>query len=128
MEYHQRHGLDSTTAVSFGGKPVLLHPQNLDALCTAITRKGVEKVRAPKVPEAEACVVVTFADGAEFTIFEGEAASNGDDVAYILYTYEGKKTCIRLLGYKTVERVTACASLEGYYVENTAADGADGNG
>lgn len=93
-----------------------LHPANVMYFMEAVTRSGLLHKLIP--PFDQKGIVVTFADGAEYTVIDGGKGSDGKDVAYVIYRYNGKKYCYSLSGYETYNRVSDCVRPEGFGYPN----------
>ena len=93
-----------------------LHSANVVYFMEAVTRSGLLHKLIP--PLNQQGIVVTFADGAEYTVIDGGKGSDGKDVAYIIYRYENKKYCYSLSGYETYKRVSQCVRPEGFGYPN----------
>ncbi len=93
-----------------------LHVSNTSAFMQAVSRSGLTSRMLP--PSGDKGVVVTFPDGAEYTVVDGGTDSSGEDTAYIIYKYKGRTYYYSLSGYLTFDRVTRCISPEGFGVEN----------
>ena len=101
-----------------------LDPANVSYFMDAVTRGGLlYKMFSPRDKKG---IVVTFADGAEYTVVDGGKNSDGRDVAYIIYKYKNYSYCYSLTGYETYKRVSDCVSPEGFGYPNWVVD-EDGN-
>ena len=101
-----------------------LYTPNVSYFMEAVTRGGLlYKMISPGDKKG---IVVTFADGAEYTVVDGGKNSDGRDVAYIIYTYKNYSYCYSLTGYETYKRVSDCVRPEGFGYPNWVVD-EDGN-
>ena len=101
-----------------------LHTANVSYFLDAVSRSGLFfELFAPSDRKG---IVVTFADGAEYTVVDGGKNGDGKDVAYVFYRYQNKSYCYRLIGYETYKRVAECVSPEGFGYPNWVVD-EDGN-
>lgn len=93
-----------------------LDSANVSSFLQAVTRTGL--LFKPFAPGNQEGIVVTFPDGAEYTVIDGGKNSDGKDVAYIIYCYSDYKYCYSLTGYETYSRVSKCVSPEGFGYPN----------
>lgn len=93
-----------------------LHQANVSYFMDAVNRSGLLFIIFP--PSDRNGIVVTFADGAEYTVVDGGKNSDGKDVAYIFYKYKDEDYCYRLIGFDTYKRVSDCVSPEGFGYPN----------
>ena len=89
---------------------------NVLSFVDAVTRSSLLYEMFP--PGNQKGIVVTFADGAEYTVIDGGRKSDGRDVAYIIYRYKNEKYCYSLTGFETYKRVSDCVSPEGFGYPN----------
>ena len=103
---------------------IRLSPYNTSAFLTAVTRSGL--LHRYWIPRGKERVVVTFADGAVYTVADGGEDKDGHDIAYIIYQYNRHTYCFSLTGYETFQRVSQCVAPEGFGAPNeeTAPDSA----
>ncbi len=97
----------------------ILDPSNTASFMDAVTRSGLLHKVLP--PGNKKGIVVTFADGAVYTVVDGGTDSSGKDVAYIIYEYQNQKYYYTLTGYRTYNRVSECVSPEGFGYKNQLA-------
>ena len=93
-----------------------LHQANVSYFLDAVNRSGLLFIMFP--PSDRKGIVVTFADGAEYTVVDGGKDSDGKDVAYIFYKFKNEDYCYRLIGFDTYKRVSNCVRPEGFGYSN----------
>ena len=95
---------------------VRLAPYNTSAFLTAVSRSGLLHHYFP--PHGGERIVVTFADGAVYTVVDGGKDKSGHDVAYIIYQFDHHTYYFSLTGYETFQRVSQCGSPWGFGTPN----------
>jgi len=100
---------------------VLMSEANVYYFLKAMTRYGMRYRFVTPDVSGMPQVRITFFDGAEFIIADAGEDKDGADVAYIVYTYDGRTLSYSLSGYSTYVRAYRCASPGGYSGENVYA-------
>ena len=107
-----------TVTAEYDGTVTSLTGGNVSYLSAALSRSTMKRVfRVPDYDEGEAARI-EFSDGAVYLVFDATPEGASDDIAYIIYTNDGKTKSFRVEGMGTMERVVQCISAEGFSGEN----------
>lgn len=99
----------------YNGITTRVSNQNTSKIKSAITVSERKALRSEPEFDSEKAITLDFSDGARYVVAED---GSGDDVAFVLYSYEGKNTYLRIEGYNTFSWIKKAISPEGIYVEN----------
>jgi hypothetical protein len=92
------HDVYNDTVGETADGAVRMSQANLYYFEKAVTRSGlVYRSFRPTTAEMP-YVTVTYHDGAEFRIVDGGTTNGDKDLAYIIYSYDGRCTCFALTG------------------------------
>jgi hypothetical protein len=103
----------NTTGVTAEGT-VKLIDANVRYFIKAVTKSGLVYVFFKPNTKDMPSVSVTFHNGAGVEVFDAGTTQKNKDLAYIVYTYNGKTLCFKLEGFETYDRAYACAVKEGF--------------